>query len=292
MPKTADFIVDRLRQWGIHRIFGYPGDGILSMLGALDRARGDPELIQPRHEAAKHADEILGKHTSAMTGHSASLQPIPPSTRRSAPACAPLFRASASSRQVLWYRQRRSVRSVIGGIHCQPAKVPGLPRRRQPCRHRPAGPMHDPSGTAGPNVLAHRLGSSRLPQRCHHHRDEQDRLRRRGLLSGQTTWTRSSSGCALIPPPPSRRKDLPPLRHRDKTAVDLPASDTTILRRAWSGRVEQFSRGSASADTTRASNHRRCGDRHSTSHQRRLARRPRGMRCRCRPGRRCRCPPR
>lgn len=50
MPKTADFIVDRLRQWGIHRIFGYPGDGILSMLGALDRAGGDPELIQPRHE--------------------------------------------------------------------------------------------------------------------------------------------------------------------------------------------------------------------------------------------------
>ncbi|OBI97407.1 thiamine pyrophosphate-requiring protein [Mycobacterium alsense] len=50
MPKTADFIVDRLRQWGIRRIFGYPGDGILSMLGALDRAGGDPELIQPRHE--------------------------------------------------------------------------------------------------------------------------------------------------------------------------------------------------------------------------------------------------
>lgn len=57
-----------------------------------------------------------------------------------------------------------------------------------------------------------------------------------------------------------------------------------------SGRVEQFSRRSASADTTRASNQRRCGDRHSTSHQRRLARRPRGMRCRCRPGQRCRCP--
>ncbi len=50
MTNTADFIVDRLRQWGIHRIFGYPGDGILSMVGALDRADGDPELIQPRHE--------------------------------------------------------------------------------------------------------------------------------------------------------------------------------------------------------------------------------------------------
>lgn len=50
MQQTADFILDRLRQWGIHRIYGYPGDGILSMLGALDRAAGDPEFIQPRHE--------------------------------------------------------------------------------------------------------------------------------------------------------------------------------------------------------------------------------------------------
>ncbi|MGV0625430.1 thiamine pyrophosphate-requiring protein [Mycolicibacter minnesotensis] len=50
MSKTADFIVDRLRQWGVHRVFGYPGDGVLSMVGALDRAAGDPEFIQPRHE--------------------------------------------------------------------------------------------------------------------------------------------------------------------------------------------------------------------------------------------------
>jgi pyruvate dehydrogenase (quinone) len=48
--ETADFILDRLRQWGIHRIFGYPGDGINAFLGAFDRADGDPELIQPRHE--------------------------------------------------------------------------------------------------------------------------------------------------------------------------------------------------------------------------------------------------
>lgn len=50
MPQTADFILDRLREWGIHRIFGYPGDGINSLLGALNRADGDPELIQARHE--------------------------------------------------------------------------------------------------------------------------------------------------------------------------------------------------------------------------------------------------
>jgi pyruvate dehydrogenase (quinone) len=47
---VADFILKRLREWGIHRIYGYPGDGINGFLGALDRADPDPEFIQARHE--------------------------------------------------------------------------------------------------------------------------------------------------------------------------------------------------------------------------------------------------
>src|SRR4051812_49301144 len=47
---TADLLLARLREWGVHRIYGYPGDGINAILGALDRADGDPELIQVRHE--------------------------------------------------------------------------------------------------------------------------------------------------------------------------------------------------------------------------------------------------
>src|ERR1041384_3633671 len=47
---VADYILERLREWDVHRIYGYPGDGINALLGALDRADGDPELIQPRHE--------------------------------------------------------------------------------------------------------------------------------------------------------------------------------------------------------------------------------------------------
>jgi pyruvate dehydrogenase (quinone) len=50
MPSVADYVLNRLTQWGVHRIFGYPGDGINGFLGALDKANGDPELIQPRHE--------------------------------------------------------------------------------------------------------------------------------------------------------------------------------------------------------------------------------------------------
>src|SRR5438105_9765517 len=47
---VSDFVLKRLREWGIHRIYGYPGDGINGFLGALDRANGDPEFIQARHE--------------------------------------------------------------------------------------------------------------------------------------------------------------------------------------------------------------------------------------------------
>ena len=47
---VADHIVARLSQWGVKRIFGYPGDGITGLMGALDRASETMELIQVRHE--------------------------------------------------------------------------------------------------------------------------------------------------------------------------------------------------------------------------------------------------
>src|SRR5581483_3582220 len=47
---VADFVLKRLREWGVHRVYGYPGDGINGYLGAFDRAGGDPEFIQARHE--------------------------------------------------------------------------------------------------------------------------------------------------------------------------------------------------------------------------------------------------
>src|SRR5205823_239778 len=47
---VSDYVLERLAKWGVHRIYGYPGDGINGFLGALDRAGGDPEIIQVRHE--------------------------------------------------------------------------------------------------------------------------------------------------------------------------------------------------------------------------------------------------
>lgn len=47
---VGDFFVRRLHEWGVRRIFGYPGDGINGVLGALQRAKGKIEFIQVRHE--------------------------------------------------------------------------------------------------------------------------------------------------------------------------------------------------------------------------------------------------
>lgn len=50
---TSDFFVERLKAWGVTRIYGYPGDGINGVLGALQRVEGTDagiEFIQVRHE--------------------------------------------------------------------------------------------------------------------------------------------------------------------------------------------------------------------------------------------------
>jgi len=47
---VGDFLVERLYAWGVRRIFGYPGDGINGVFGALRRAQGKIEFVQARHE--------------------------------------------------------------------------------------------------------------------------------------------------------------------------------------------------------------------------------------------------
>src|SRR5690606_11740985 len=47
---VSDYFVERLYQWGVRRIYGYPGDGINGVCGALNRAGGKSRFIQSRHE--------------------------------------------------------------------------------------------------------------------------------------------------------------------------------------------------------------------------------------------------
>jgi pyruvate dehydrogenase (quinone) len=48
---VADHLLDRLASdWGVKRIYGYPGDGINGIIGAFGRGENRPEFIQVRHE--------------------------------------------------------------------------------------------------------------------------------------------------------------------------------------------------------------------------------------------------
>jgi pyruvate dehydrogenase (quinone) len=50
MTTVADRLLERLREWGVEQVFGYPGDGINGIVGALSRADDKPRFIQARHE--------------------------------------------------------------------------------------------------------------------------------------------------------------------------------------------------------------------------------------------------
>jgi pyruvate dehydrogenase (quinone) len=47
---VSDFLVQRLRNWGVRRVFGYPGDGINGVVGAIARAGDAMDFVQVRHE--------------------------------------------------------------------------------------------------------------------------------------------------------------------------------------------------------------------------------------------------
>jgi pyruvate dehydrogenase (quinone) len=47
--RTADFLLERLVENGVKRIYGYPGDGINAIIGALERHK-DIKFVQVRHE--------------------------------------------------------------------------------------------------------------------------------------------------------------------------------------------------------------------------------------------------
>ncbi|HJU15542.1 MAG TPA: thiamine pyrophosphate-requiring protein [Stellaceae bacterium] len=47
---VSDFFWQRLSAWGVRRIFGFPGDGINGLVGALARAKDRFDFVQVRHE--------------------------------------------------------------------------------------------------------------------------------------------------------------------------------------------------------------------------------------------------
>ena len=49
-PTVADYLLERLRGWGVDKVFAFPGDGINGILAAWGRAGNQPKFVQSRHE--------------------------------------------------------------------------------------------------------------------------------------------------------------------------------------------------------------------------------------------------
>ncbi len=62
---VSDFVIQRLHDWGVRRMFGYPGDGITGLMEALNVSDGKIDFIQTRHE--EMAAFMAGAH-SKFTG--------------------------------------------------------------------------------------------------------------------------------------------------------------------------------------------------------------------------------
>ena len=48
--KVSDYVLSRLREWGVEHVFGYAGDGINGLLAAWGRSGDKPRFVQARHE--------------------------------------------------------------------------------------------------------------------------------------------------------------------------------------------------------------------------------------------------
>ena len=72
---TSDFLIKRITEWGLKRIYGYPGDGINGIIGAIDRA-GEQDRL--RAGAARRNGRVHGVRAFANSpAKSASVSPLP-----------------------------------------------------------------------------------------------------------------------------------------------------------------------------------------------------------------------
>ncbi|CCH32346.1 thiamine pyrophosphate-requiring protein [Actinosynnema sp. NPDC047251] len=47
---VGDYVLARLRDWGVEQVFAYPGDGINGIVAAFGKADDNPRFVQSRHE--------------------------------------------------------------------------------------------------------------------------------------------------------------------------------------------------------------------------------------------------
>jgi hypothetical protein len=73
METCADFLIKRLFDWGVRRIYSYPGDGINGIMGALGRAENNSHSIEfiPRNIKSNYEYAQTIRTALAAPEHSA-----------------------------------------------------------------------------------------------------------------------------------------------------------------------------------------------------------------------------
>lgn len=65
---VGDYILQRLREWGVEQVFGYPGDGINGIVTAFGAADDRPRFIQSRHEEMSALEAVGYAKFSGQVG--------------------------------------------------------------------------------------------------------------------------------------------------------------------------------------------------------------------------------
>ncbi len=183
---AADYLCERLVEWGVDTVYGYPGDGINGILGALrrqgdrtavraDAARGDGRVhgLRPRqvHRAGRRVPGDLGTGRDPPAQRALRRQGRPPAGGR-------------DRRPDLRQRHRRG--HAAGGRPPQP-----LQGRRLRVRAAVQRAVDDPP--------LHRPGSAHRPGRADRHRGDRPRRRPgqgRGARPAARDSRRSTPGSA------------------------------------------------------------------------------------------------
>ncbi|QBD78690.1 thiamine pyrophosphate-requiring protein [Ktedonosporobacter rubrisoli] len=118
--QVSDFILQRLSAWGVKRIYGFPGDGINGILGALERHQDLFHFVQVRHE------EMAAFMASA---HAKFTQEVGVCMATSGPGAIHLMNGLYDAKmdhQPVVAIVGQSARSALGGNYQQEVDLPSL----------------------------------------------------------------------------------------------------------------------------------------------------------------------
>jgi pyruvate dehydrogenase (quinone) len=65
---VADYVLRRLREWGVEQVFAYPGDGINGLVTAFGKAEDRPRFVQSRHEEMSALEAVGYAKFSGQVG--------------------------------------------------------------------------------------------------------------------------------------------------------------------------------------------------------------------------------